>query len=235
MKRDQNYNQLALISLGLTLMAALYYLLIFVFPQLPINPLPPVSLAALPADAVASSATPTPIDQISRPPTWTPTPPATPTSPRATWTPTSQSPTRTRVPTPTATLNPLIPTRSSFKFTANTPFFTSDPYGAACGNWGGVGGQVFNIDGSPLNGVSVVGWGGPVAEQEKKVSASGIDSHLNHVYGNGAYELYIGAPGDFDFFVTLYENGQPVAPIIKLRMTNDCAHDLVLINFQRNH
>jgi hypothetical protein len=231
MKRDQTYNQLALISLILTVVAVAYYLLIFIFPQLPINPLPPISLAALPANALAPVATPT----ATFPPTWTATPPATPTLPRATWTPTSQSPTRTRVPTPTATLNPLIPTRSAFKFTANTPFFTTDLYGAGCGNWGGVGGQVFNIDGSPLNGVSVVGWGGPVAEQEKKVSTSGQESHLNHVYGNGAYELYIGAPGDFDFFVTVYENGQPVAPIIKLRMTNDCAHDLVLINFQRNH
>ncbi len=63
-------------------------------------------------------------------------------------------PTRTRFPTPTPTLNPLIPTRSPFKYTASPPFFTNDVYGAACGNWGGVAGQVFNIDGSPLAGVS---------------------------------------------------------------------------------
>ncbi len=235
MKRDQTYNQLALISLILTSVAAAYYLIVFIFPQLPINPLPPIPLAALPANAVAAGATPTPGDQVSMPPTWTPTPPATPTLPRATWTPTSQSPTRTRVPTPTATLNPLIPTRSSFKFTASKPFLTSNVYGVGCGGWFGVGGQVFDLDGAPLKNESVVGWGGPIAEQSKLVSASGLDKHLNKFYGEGAYELYLGTPNDFDFFVTVYENGQPVAPIVKVRMTNDCAHDLVLINFQRNH
>lgn len=225
------YNQLAVITLILAVLALLYALIIFVFPQLPINPLPPVVIAASRPGAPA----PTTDAAATFPPTWTPTPEATPTSPRATWTPTSKVPTRTPFPTPTATLNPLIPTHSAFKFTATTPFLTSNVYGVGCGGWFGVGGQVFDIDGSPLKNESVVGWGGPITEQSKLVSVSGKDNHLNKFYGEGAYELYLGTPNDFDFFVTVYENGQPVAPIIKLRMQNDCVHDLVLINFQRNH
>jgi hypothetical protein len=231
MNRNRVFNQLSLISLILAAFVSLYYLLIFIFPQLPINPLPPVQVAAVQLEAVS----PTISAAATFPPTWTSTPIASPTSPRATWTPTSQPPARTRVPTPTATLNPLIPTRSSYKFTASKPFLTSNVYGVGCGGWFGVGGQVFDLDGSPLKNASVVGWGGPIAEQGKLVSESGKDNHLNKFYGEGAYELYLGTPNDFDFFVTVYENGRPVAPIIKVRMTNDCSRDLVLINFQRNH
>ena len=111
-----------------------------------------------------------------------------------------------------------------------------DKYGAACGNWGGIGGQVFNIDGSPLKGISVVGWGGPVPEQNKLVFVSGSQSRINKFYGgDGAYELYIGAPGNFDFNVVVYENSQMVSPVVKIRLVDDCARDLALINFQRNH
>jgi hypothetical protein len=95
---------------------------------------------------------------------------------------------------------------------------------------------VLNVDGSPLTGVSVVGWGGPIPEQEKKVFVSGSDARINRFYnGEAGYELYIGAPGDFDFNVAVFENGRAVSPVVKLRMVNDCARDLALINFQRNH
>jgi len=115
------------------------------------------------------------------------------------------------------------------------PVLTADKYGAACGNWGGVGGQVLDLNGAPLPGVSIGGWGGPIAEQDKRVFVSGSDARINKFYsGDGAYELYIGAPGDFDFFVVVYEKGRPVSPVVKVRMVNDCSRDLALINFQRN-
>ena len=65
---------------------------------------------------------------------------------------------------------------------------------------------------------------------------TGSDARINRFYnGDGAYELYIGAPGDFDFFVAVYENGRPVSPVVQVRMVNDCTRDLAWINFQRNH
>lgn len=231
MKRNQTYNQLAVVSLILAAVVAVYYLLVFIFPQVPINPLRPVSINS---PQVGLIATPTASNQSSLPPTWTPTPLSTALPLRPTLTAEPKSPTRTPAPTSTPTLNPLIPTRSPYKYTASRPVFMPDKY-SACGNWTGVAGQVFNIDGSPLNGVSVVGWGGPVSEQDKRVFVSGSTNHINKVYGNGGYELFIGGAGDFDFQVVVYENGQPASAVIKLRMVNDCNRNLVLINFQRNH
>jgi len=233
MNNARLYNRLAVISLGLAVIMMICSLIIFLVPRIPINPFPPSEIAVVASLTPTSTATGTP------PPTWTWTPvPNTPT-PRATFTPVPTStPRATRTPTlvPTPTLNPLIPTRSPYKFTANQPVLTSDPYGAACGTWGGVGGQVLDIDGSPLKGVSVVGWGGPVAEQGKLVFTSGSDARINRFYnGDGAYELFIGAPGDFEFNVVVYENGRPASPVVKVKMVNDCRRDLALINFQRNH
>ncbi len=233
MKNDRLYNQLTIIIFGLAIVVLMCEALIFFVPGIPINPLQPIALATI----APATNTPTPTGTL--PPTWTPTPIGSPIAPRATSTPEPTNtlrPTRTPTVQPSPTLNPLIPTRSSFKFTASRPVLIPDMYGAACGTWGGIGGQVLDIDGSPLKGVTVVGWGGPIAEQGKKVFVSGSDARINKFYnGDGAYELFIGAPGDFDFNVTVYENGRPVSPIVKLRMVNDCSRDLGLINFQRNH
>lgn len=233
MKNDRTLNQLTTVLLGAAIVILLCYLIVFLFPDIPINPFRPYEIALLP------TSTPLPTATGTLPPTWTPTPIGSPGTPRPTFTPEpTQTPRPTRTPTliPTSTIDPRIPTRSPFKYTNTKPVLRADPYGAACGNWGGAGGQVLDIDGSPLKGVSVVGWGGPIPEQNKLVFVSGSDQRINKFYnGDAGYELYIGAPGDFDFFVTVYENGRPVSPIVKVRMVNDCARDLALINFQRNH
>ncbi len=227
---DRLFNRLALVFLGFSALCGFYFLLIFLFPRFPLNPFPPVQIEA----AAQPTATPTPAPTL--PLTWTPTPErifaAPPTRPADT-----AVPTRTPLPTRTSTPSPKLPTKSPYKFsTISPPVLMSDKYGASCGNWGGVGGQVLDVDGSPLKGVTVVGWGGPVPEQEKKVFVSGSDARIDKFYGSdSAYELYIGAPGDFDFFVVVYENGRPASQVVKVRMVNDCRSDLALINFQRNY
>ncbi len=231
MKRnDRLFDRLALACLALAGLCIVYSLLIFVFPRIFLNPFPPVANSAA---ASAPTVMPTPASTF--PPTWTPTPAQTfaplPTRPADTLVPT-----RTPLPTRTSTPSPKLPTRSPYKFTAVAPpILIADKYGAACGNWGGVGGQVLDIDGSPLKGVTLVGWGGPIPEQEKKTFVSGSDARINRFYNSdSAYELYIGAPGNFDFFVVVYENGRPASPVIKISMTNDCRGDLAYLNFQRN-
>ncbi len=229
MKNDRVLNRLTLALLGLTVVVLACYLIIFLVPTFALNPWPPVAQAQL------ITAAPTQTPRATLPPTWTPTavqtyqPPAT----RPTDTPV---PTHTPSASLTPTRNPALPTKSPYKFTpVRDPVLTADKYGASCGNWGGVGGQVLDLNGAPLPGVSVVGWGGPIAEQDKRVFVSGSDARINKFYdGAGAYELYIGAPGDFDFFVVVYEKGRPVSPVVKVRMVNDCSRDLALINFQRN-
>jgi len=229
MKNDRLLNRLTLSLLGLTALVLACYLIIFLAPTSPLNPWPPVARAAL--ITIAPTRTPVP----TLPPTWTPTPALT-YQPLTTRPPDTPVPTRTPLVSRTPTKSPALPTKSPYKFTpVREPVLTADKYGAACGNWGGVGGQVLDLNGAPLTGVSVVGWGGPIAEQEKRVFVSGSDARINKFYsGDGAYELYIGAPGDFDFFVVVYENARPVSPVVKVRMVNDCSRDLALINFQRN-
>jgi hypothetical protein len=229
MKNDRLMNRLALLLLGLTVLVFACYLIIFLAPTFPLNPWPPVA-QAVPA-TVAPTRTPAP----TLPPTWTPTVVQT-YQPLATRPPDTPVPTRAPLASRTPTKSPALPTKSPFKFTpVRDPVLTADKYGAACGNWGGVGGQILDLNGAPLPGVSVVGWGGPIGEQDKKVFVSGSDARINKFYsGDAAYELYIGAPGDFDFFVVVYENGRPASPVVKVRMVNDCSRDLALINFQRN-
>ncbi len=229
MKNDRLLNRLAFLLLGLTALMLACYLIILFVPAFPLNPWPPVARVAL--MTIAPTRTPAP----TLPLTWTPTPVQTfrPLATRPTDTPV---PTRTPLASHTPTKSPMLPTKSPYKFTpVRDPVLVADKYGAACGNWGGVGGQVLDLNGAPLTGISVVGWGGPISEQEKRVFVSGSDVRINKFYsGDGAYELYIGAPGDFDFFVVVYENGRPVSPVVKVRMVNDCSRDLALINFQRN-
>ncbi len=229
MKNDRLLNRLTLLLLALAALVLACYLIIFLAPAFPLNPWPPIAQAQL--ITVAPTQTP----RSTLPATWTPTPVQT-YRPVATRPPDTPVPTHTPLATRTPTKSPALPTKSPYKFTTvKPPVLTSDPYGAACGNWGGAGGQVLDLNGAPLTGVSVVGWGGPISEQSKRVFVSGSDARINKFYGgDGAYELYIGAPGDFDFFVVVYENGRPVSPVVKVRMVNDCSRDLALINFQRN-
>jgi hypothetical protein len=229
MKNDRLLNQLTLLLLGLTALVLACYLITFLAPTFPLNPWPPMAQARL--ITVAPTQTP----RATLPPTWTPTAVQT-YQPLATRPPDTPVPTRTPPVSRTPTKSPALPTKSPYKFTAvRPPVLTSDPYGAACGNWGGAGGQVLDLNGAPLAGVSVVGWGGPIGEQDKRTFVSGSDARINKFYGgDGAYELYIGAPGDFDFFVVVYENGRPASPVVKVTMVNDCSRDLALINFQRN-
>lgn len=229
MKNDRLLNRLTFLLLVLAAVVLACYLIIFLVPAIPLNPWPPIAQAPL------ITLAPTQPPRPTLPATWTPTPAQTYQA-LATRPPDTPAPTRTPLASRTPTTSPALPTKSPFKFTTvKPPVLTSDPYGAACGNWGGIGGQVLDLNGAPLAGVSVVGWGGPVSQQEPRVFVSGSDARINKFYnGDGAYELYIGAPGDFDFFVVVYENGRPVSPIVKVTMVNDCTRDLALINFQRN-
>jgi len=229
-------NQLTLLLLALSGLAILVYAVIFL-----VNPFGPREIAS---NAPAHTATITLTPSATRPATWTPSPTSTPTgtpgpSPTPSDTPTpgpTRPPVATRTFTPSPT--PIGPTFSPFRYTQTNDKvrFVRDPYGAACGTWMGVGGEVLDVDGSPLPGVTIVGWGGPVSEQDKRAFVSGSSSRINELYGSpAAYEIYIGAPGEFDFILQVYLNGQPVSDLIRLRTFPDCRADLAIVNIQRNH
>lgn len=223
------FDQMASILLVLTLMLAAIYAAIFV-----LDPFRSAAVAQRPTLTPTIARTPGP----TRPATWTPT--ATPgpsLTPTITGTP---GPTRTPLPTltPTPTDTPIGPTFSPFKYTKTDEevVFVADVYGAACGTWMGVAGVTLGVDGAPLPGVTIAGWGGPIPEQDKRLFVSGSSERLNRLYGSpAAYEVYIGAPGDFEFMIQVYENGQPVSEIVKLQMRSDCRGDRAVLNIQRNH
>ncbi len=230
------YNQLSLLFLGLSGLLIFVYALIFVLD--PFSPRP--GAGSLAASTSEITLTPSP----TKPPTWTPTPTPGPTdTPGPSPTPTvtgTPRPTRAPAATPTDTRTPTVPgpTFSPFKYTKTNDeiVFRSDPYGARCGDWMGVAGQMLNRNGSPLSGVTVVGWGGPIPEQNKRVFVSGSSASINDRYGSpAAYEIYIGAPGEFDFIIQVYENGQPVSDFIRFRTRLDCRANLAVVNLQRNH
>jgi len=137
-------NQLASLLLGLSGLASFIFAVIFL-----VNPFGPRD-AERASNASAITLTPSP----TRPATWTPTPTPTATpgpSPTPSDTPTpgpTRSPVATRTFTPSP--KPTGPTFSPFKYTKTNDEirFVRDPYGAPCGSWMGVGGEVLDVDGS---------------------------------------------------------------------------------------
>ncbi|HEY4691740.1 MAG TPA: hypothetical protein VIK33_20700 [Anaerolineae bacterium] len=230
-------NQAASLFLGLSGLIVLAVAAVFILD--PFNPNRSIAQNT-PAPPPTSTLTPSP----TRPATWTPTGTFGPThTPGPSETPTETGtprPTRTPSATPTLTPTPTRPgpTFSPFKFTKTNEeiVFTQDPYKAICDTWMGVAGKVLDVDGSPLPGVAVVGWGGPIPKEEPRTFVSGSSPRINDFYGSpAAYEIFIGATGDYDFTIQVYENGQPVSDFISMRMRLDCRTDLAIVNLQRNH
>lgn len=99
---SRGLNVLSLIFVSLSILAALYYTFIFLVPNTPLNPFPPVEI---PSQVVVVINTPEP----TFPPTWTPTPTPLPVTPRTPATPAATStPRPTRTPLPTETPTPSI-------------------------------------------------------------------------------------------------------------------------------
>ncbi len=152
--------------LGLTILAALCYVTIFIQPNVLFNPLSPDRAATRAAEKVLAAAPaqgqpPTATLDQTYPPTWTPTPTRTPGPTKTatnTRTPTpTKTPTSTRTPTPTKT-----PTSTSTSPPPTvTPTPTPLPYTVAShssrNNCADIGleGVVNGSDGLPLAGVQV--------------------------------------------------------------------------------
>lgn len=134
------------IGIVLTAFAAgLITLVVFFNPYVPFNPYPPPTL---PATFGAPTITPTP--EIFLPPTWTPLP----------------APTQTNTPEPSETPSPSATPESEGTdngSTSSEPFVPQDGSPVLTPNiandlecqWMGVGGQIFDINGEPIQGLGV--------------------------------------------------------------------------------
>lgn len=117
--------------------------------------------------------------------------------------------------------------------TANFPFelrdqqvlFTQNFSNQAGCAWQGVGGQVFDLNGQPLQQVQV------------RITGNGLDSFVisgtNPLYGPAGFEQQVGqAIGAASYTVELRDlSGNVLSPPVTVTFPGDCAQNLALINF----
>jgi hypothetical protein len=237
---DRVARLVTIVVLALTVLTCLCYLTIFVNPRMPLNPFPP------PREVAWPSPTPTtgPSAAPTFPPTWTPTPTATPTAtPLPTDTPTI-TPTPTNTPTPTFTptaTRPPAPPPTATPTRAPSPTPTPWPYmqhgytymvpndknDAGC-DWLGVGGQVYDVQGIPLPGVTVKCWAGGF------VGTSVSGQHPE--YGFAGWEVYLyDGPRDMTWNCQVLQGGVGASPVVVFSTTtyNGCNQNSVRLDFKR--
>ncbi|MCC6614462.1 MAG: hypothetical protein IT320_13360 [Anaerolineae bacterium] len=193
------------------------------------------------------TATPTPtqtlVPSITPAPTSTPIPTATPEPPTATLTPepsatATDTPiatstdiataTATDTPLPTLEPSPTGPTPSPFPFDVRgdgASFTTNFANTAGCA-WQGIGGQVFDVNGSPLTNIQVHVFGAGNFDQYT-VSGS------NSLYGAGGWEISVGtAVGTGNYVVELITTqGTRISSQVTVSFPGDCTRNLALVNF----
>ncbi|OQY49040.1 MAG: hypothetical protein B6242_00705 [Anaerolineaceae bacterium 4572_78] len=204
------------LMIGSTMLLCLCYLAIFISPDIPLNPYPPVAATARVESTLIAKALrnlpPTPTSTGRYPPTWTPTTTSSPT-----WT---LTPTETRTPTPTwtvsATKTPRPTKTTTPKHTATTtgtaePTDTAQPPLYKVMNTNGepnclvmrIKGKVTDSDSIPIAGVEMqVG--------EMNVAGSVFKTTTD---ANGRYIHDFGAPASRvqRWFVIPLEDGKEAA------------------------
>jgi hypothetical protein len=232
---DGFWNILTLAALLMTLCLGIAIVSIFVNPNSPFNPFPPPTPLAI---IELPTATATPINQL--PPTWTLAPSVLAVviteKPSAT-APPIDTPlilpfsTPTLIPTSTFTMTPTKPT--GYVAQSGAPFYVyADSKGGDRGcSWLGVAGQVFNVDGAPVQGLTIF-LGGELEGKKmhlRTLSGSAI------LYGPGGYEIKLRddpIKSKGTLFVQVYDqNGNAVSPEVYFWTYDECEKNLILINF----
>ncbi len=230
---DQLWNTLATATLGVTVLAVIFYFVVFISPSMsPFGKSEPTPVALL--------STPTPKPTL--PPTDTPLPVAD------TWTP---EPTRTREPTvtprpaqPTRTPRPTvfftpIPTETGTPTPTRHPFpfklvdegveFMRYPFSSTC-DWLGIAGEVVDQEGEPVLGIPVVLNGGGL---QNVVTNSGDRPD----YAPSGWEHFLDSQVKEGLFtIQLYRvrNNQsfPVSELVEVRTRRDCRANLAYLVFE---
>ncbi len=229
--RFEPWDLISLLVLVTTACLAVYFLILFINPSIPYNPLPP------------NQANP------YAPPTFT----ITPIKLEATWTPTVVNTTETPTLLPTITLQ-ASPTGFSLLPTTKTPKPTSTPQkefsatvsyidstiihpDSAC-NWQGVGGTVVDVNNADIfyQYINLVG-----TYNGKSVGPGGVSrivSGVNPDYGRSGFEFFLStAPisSNHELYLQIVDQtGYPLSDNIYINTYNDCEKNLVLVRFKKN-
>jgi hypothetical protein len=213
---------------------AYYFLTIFQNPRSRLNLFPPRALPTL-----YQTITPT-ITIIQREPTWTSTLTLEPIATRTqafTWTPLPEMVTGTITETPTITPTEGTPTitttpmpaSAQINYQANTTIYPN----SGC-DWLGVGGQVLDSDGKPLQ-FQTIQLGGTLADQ--LVSRMTLSGNAP-VYGTSGFEFVLGdhpVASTQTLWIQLFDNtAKPLTNKIYFDTYEGCDENLVLIVFTKN-
>jgi hypothetical protein len=230
---DRVWNLLTLLVLFSTVCLVGVFALTFVNPTNGLNPFPPASASL--ADLATVTATP------GFPPTWTRTPVPEPT---ATLTPEPAAPTAAAAapaqpavpaqPAEDATQPPANPNGYPFEL-RGTPIQVPSTISHAnqgC-KWLGVGGEVFDLQGSPLTGLTIQIGGSLDGKKVNMLSLTGTVTQ----YGPGGYEFSLGEnPLDSEgalWLQLLDQAGLALSDRVPINTSKDCAKNLLLVNFKQ--
>jgi len=241
------WNILTVLTLLACVVMVSVFMLIFSNPKAGINPFPPKDP---PQMIIVPTFTPT-IEIKTLPPTWTstftlvPSNTFTPLPPTATATiyilpRTPTEPPTQAVTTPAGSVTPVgSPTATvagNMPFNilgVPTPIASTIVHPETACNWLGVGGQVLDLKGAPVVGITIQ-LGGYLGEKTLNLlSLSGTASE----YDRGGYEFTLGAKPVAStktlWLQMLDQAGLPLSNKIRFDTFDDCAKNLILINFKQ--
>jgi hypothetical protein len=219
-----------ILSIGVllvTICIGLYYLLVFMNPNIAINPFAPSKLNLVP--------TPT-ITPLAMPATWTPsaTPYIPPTdTPLPTFTPIATNTPFSLVP-PTKTLKPSATPKAPYS--AKVEYISSGKYRPEFGcNWLGVAGIVLDKNNAHHIYVQVLLIGTLNGQPINNITVSGTAPQY---YGASGFEFQLGS-APLDSTKSLYlqlrdQGGVPLSENVYINTYNDCSKNMVFITFREN-
>lgn len=229
--KDFIWNFLTVLLIIITLCIILFVALLFHDPTLPINPFPKPTL---PVQLVLPTSTPT---LYRLPATWTPEFTQT-TIPTKTQSPFSQAFT----PTETSEFNIDTPAAVDVQSTPAYPFaLQSDPsainaevlYPERACRWMGVGGQVLDLQGRPLTGMTIQVGGVLENVAVNQTSLTGLALK----YGEAGYEFELAkmpTASEKTLWLRMIDQANlPLSPRIYFNTTATCDKNLVIINFKQ--
>jgi hypothetical protein len=226
--RLNSWDTLSIAVLVITVCIAGYYALVFINPNMPLNPFPPAPTPFQPPTAT--------ITPIQLPPTWTATIPPfmTPTdTPPATFTLIPTETSFSLVP-PTKTPKPTATPKAPFSGAANAFASTLIPHLTDLGcAWQGVGGSVDDASGSPIVGMVIRLVGTYNGNSVNLTTVSGVSPD----YGKSGFEFTLGSTpinSTNQLYVQLLDQaGLPLADNLYINTYSDCSKNLILVHFKK--
>lgn len=222
------WDTLSIVTLIVTACMAGYFALIFVNPNIILNPFPPnaaeASLPTIPPTATLPPPSRTPSATPYIPPTNTPRPTFT-----SVFTPTLFS-----IITPSATLTPTATPKAPYS--ASVQYVASSKYRPEFGcNWLGVAGIVLDKKGAHHIYVQVLLFGDLKGQPINNITVSGT---VPQYYGASGFEMQL-SETPVDTTKTLYlqlrdQGGIPLSENIYINTYSSCSKNMVYVTFKEN-